>query len=74
MQELIINVGQVEDYQTIKNIDALDALFTKARSTIVNGESVVLARKGRDGRIERFDTLTTLDDLDNYRDTVYKYL
>jgi hypothetical protein len=74
MQELIIDVSKVEEFQTIKNVDALDNIFTRARSTIVNGAPVILARKTPAGRTERFDTLTTLDDLAVYHASVYKYL
>ena len=74
MQEYIINVAEVEEWQTIKNIDALDTLFARAKSTIVNGESVILVRRFSDGRTERFDTLTTLEELASYQGTVYKYL
>jgi len=74
MQEYIINVAEVEDWQTIKNIDALDTLIARAKSTIVNGESVILVRKFSDGRTERFDEITTLEELASYKKGVYKYL
>jgi len=74
MQEYIINVGEIEELQTIKNIDSLDIIFARAKSTVVNGESVILVRKYMDGRTERFDEITTLEELDTYRKGVYKYL
>jgi hypothetical protein len=74
MKEYIINVAQIEEWQTIKNIDALEQTFTRAKSTIVNGENVILVRKYADGRQEKFDELTNLEDLDKYKRTVFKYL
>ena len=74
MQEYIINVNQVEDLQTIKNIQELDAIFRKAKSTIVSGEAVVLTRSYPDGRSERFDEITTEEELATYKKGVYKYL
>jgi hypothetical protein len=74
MQEFIINAGNIEELQTIKNIQELDALFRKAKSTIVNGEKVVLVRSYTDGRTERFDEITTEEELGTYKKGVYKYL
>jgi hypothetical protein len=69
-----IEVSRIEELQMIRNMDELDAIFAKAQSAIVNGVSVYLARKQADGSLANFDELTTLDDLDNYRRTVYRYL
>jgi hypothetical protein len=74
MNEFIINVAQIEEWQTIKNIGALETVFTRAKSTIVNGENVILVRKYTDGRQEKFDELTNLEDLDKYKKSVFKYL
>jgi hypothetical protein len=74
MQELIIQVNKIEDLQNISNIPALEKIFTKAKSTIVNGEKVLLARKEKDGRLEMFDSFTTLEDLEAYRLRVFRYL
>jgi len=69
MQEYIINVSKVEELQTISNIDELDSIFSRAKGTIVNGESVILVRNNT-----RFDELTTLEELSEYKKRVYKYL
>ena len=74
MQEYKIDVAEVEELQMIKNIQALDRMFKDAKETIVNGEAVWLTRKQPDGRQEKFDELTTLDDLQQYKKSVYKYL
>lgn len=74
MQEYKINVAEIEELQTIKNITALDRIFKDAKETIVNGEAVLLTRKQPNGNLEKFDELTTLDDLKQYKKSVYKYL
>ena len=69
-----IDVTKIEELQTLRDTDELDRIFTRARSAIVNGESVFLVRKkgGKGG--ERFDEFTTLEDLDRYKTSVYRYL
>ncbi|RYZ19435.1 MAG: hypothetical protein EOO16_19945 [Chitinophagaceae bacterium] len=74
MQEYIIDVTEIEEWQTIRDLDALDRVFQRARSTIVNGERVVLTRSDRSGRRQAFDELTTLDDLERYKTAVFRYL
>jgi hypothetical protein len=74
MNEYTINVSQIEEYQTIKNIDELEMIFTRAKSTIVNGEKVILVRRFADGRQEKFDEFSTLDELKQYKKSVFKYL
>ena len=74
MREYKINVAEIEELQTIKNVAALDRIFKDAKETIVNGEAVLLTRKQSNGNVEKFDELTTLDDLKEYKKSVYKYL
>ena len=74
MQEYIIDVTEIEELQMTNDIDALDNIFQRARSTIVNGEKVVLQRKQRGAPTNPVDEFTTLDDLEHYRKTVYRYL
>jgi hypothetical protein len=74
MQELVIEVNRIEELQNIGNSKELENIFAKAKSTIVNGEKVILVRKEKDGRVEQFDEYTTLDDLDDYRLRVFRYL
>jgi hypothetical protein len=74
MQEYKIDVTQIEALQNTSNTNALDKIFTRAKSTIVNGEKVVLERREANGRTEKFDELTTLEALDEYKRSVYKYL
>lgn len=74
MPEYLIDVAAVESLQMINDTDELDRMFTRARSTIVQGGTVVLARKSKNGSIERFDEITTEPDLEQYRLGVFKYL
>ena len=74
MQEYKIDVTLIEELQNTSNTHALDKIFTRAKSTIVNGEKVLLERREANGRTEKFDELTTLEALDDYKRTVYKYL
>ena len=74
MQEYIINVTEIEELQTIKNTDALDKIFNKARQTVVGGGTVMLVRRHPDGRQDKFDELSTMEDLTAYKKSVYKYL
>ena len=69
-----MNVTEIEELQTIKNKEALDKLFTRAKATVVGGGTVVLVRRHADGRCDPFDTFTTEDDLEQYRKNIYKYL
>ena len=73
MNSYLINVTEVENLQKTRDVDELERIFIKAKSTIVNGESVILARVQQE-RTEKFDELTTLSDLDEYRKSVFKYL
>ena len=74
MNTYTIDVSRIEELQMIKDTDELDRMFEKAKSTIVNGESVLLVRTPSNGPAEQFDELTTLPDLDQYRAQVYKDL
>ena len=74
MQEYIIDVTEIEEWQTIRDLDALERVFQRARSTIVNGERVVLVRSDRNGCRQPFDEMSTLDDLDRYKTSVFRYL
>jgi hypothetical protein len=74
MLEYVIDVSKIEELQTLSDKGELEKIFSRARSTIVNGEVVVLTRQDRRGNSQKFDELTTLEDLDRYRKSVFKYL
>ncbi len=74
MQDLVINVTEIEELQTIKDVNALEQLFTKAKRTIVGGAAVRLIRKEHDGTTNQFDVLDSEEQLAEYRKSVFKYL
>ena len=74
MTEYIIDVSRIEELQTLNDRVELEKIFAKAQSTIVNGKSVILVRKNKTGSSQKFDEFSTLEDLDLYRESVFKYL
>ena len=74
MEDYTINVTQIEEFQTISNTDALDVIFARAKSAVVNGAKVLLVRKDAKGTATKFDEMDTLEALEDYRKQVFKYL
>jgi hypothetical protein len=74
MEDYIINVGQIEDLQMINDIAGLDIIFQRAKRTLVGGGIVALVRQQRGGQEDRFESFSTLEDLEVYRKNVYKHL
>lgn len=74
MEDFTINVTRVEELQTISNADELETIFTRAKSAVVNGAKVVLVREEASGKKNKFDEIDTLDDLEKYREQVFKYV
>ncbi len=74
MNDYAINVTKIEEYQNINNIDVLQTIFTRAKSSIVNGAKVILVRKDASGKSAKFDEMDTLEELETYRLQVFKYL
>lgn len=74
MEDYVIKVGKVEEWQTIRDIASLDEVFLRAKRTVVGGGTVALVREQRNGEVYRFEEFTTLEDLEEYKKNVYKYL
>ena len=74
MEDYIINVGKVEEWQMLKDLAALDELFQRARRVLVGGGTVALVREQRSGETYRFEEFTNLEEFDQYKKNVYKYL
>jgi hypothetical protein len=74
MEDYTINVTHIEELQTISNTDELEIIFGRAKSAVVNGAKVILVRKEFSGETNRFDEIDTLEDLEAYREKVFKYL
>jgi hypothetical protein len=74
MEDFLINVSDIEEWQTIGDRNSLDKLFKKAKVHAIGGGTIVLSRKNNDGSTYVFDKLTTEAELEDYRKKVYKYL
>jgi hypothetical protein len=74
MEDFIIPVGKVEEWQMTNDTTALDQLFERAKKALVGGGTVVLVREQRSGESYRFEEFTNLDDFERYKKNVYKYL
>jgi hypothetical protein len=74
MTEYVIDVAKIEELQTLSDTNELETIFFRAKSTIVNGEKVLLVRKDKSGRSEKFDEMSTEGELENFRQRVFKYL
>jgi hypothetical protein len=74
MDDYIINVGKVEEWQMIKDVTSLDEIFQRAKRVLVGGGVVALVRELRNGDAYRFEEFTNLGDFEVYRNNVYKYL
>lgn len=74
MRAYVIDVSKIEELQNLNDKNELEKIFFKAQSTIVNGENVILVRKDKQGVSQKFDELSTLEDLNRYKKSVFKYL
>jgi len=74
MKAYVIDVSKIEELQNLNDKDELENIFYRANSTIVNGEKVVLVRKNKNGASEKFDVITTQEDLEQFRKQVFKYI
>lgn len=73
MEPYIIDVSKLEELQMISDHDELERIFYRAKTTIVNGEKVMLVRKTDTAGIP-FSEFSTLEELEEYRSGVFKYL
>jgi len=74
MEDLIISVNNIEEWQTLNDTGSLGRMFRKARGVIVSGGKLVLERVQPSGERYQFEEFSTLEDLETYRKNVYKYL
>ena len=74
MEEYTIYVNQVEEWQMVNDAASLDTVFQRAKRNLVGGGTVALVRKNPNGHTDKFDELSTLEDLEAYRKNVYKHL
>ncbi|WP_205509805.1 hypothetical protein [Longitalea arenae] len=74
MADYIINVAEIEEYQMLNDRQSLDGIFRRAQSAVVGGEVVALVRNNPNGQSYRFNEISTLEDLNEYKKNVYKYV
>ena len=74
MADLNIDLGQIEEWQVTKNLKGLEQIFLKAKSTIVQGQTVFVNRENKDGSTYVANEISNEDDLTVYKESVLKYL
>ena len=74
MEDFIISVSKVEEWQMTNDVTELDNLFQRAKRVLVGGGTVALVRQQRSGESYRFEEFTNLEDFAQYKKSVYKYL
>jgi hypothetical protein len=74
MEDFIISVGKVEEWQMTNDVTELDNLFQRAKRVLVGGGIVALVREQRSGETYRIQEFTDLEEFDQYKRNVYKYL
>ena len=74
MEDYVINVGKVEEWQMINDISSLNEVFQRAKRVLVGGGTVTVIREQRDGTTWKVDEFSDLGEFEKYRENVYKYL
>lgn len=74
MKDYTIEMNNIEELQTIKDVRGLEKIFSSAKTAIVNGAEVVLVRKEKSGVVNKFDAIDNLEDLENFRSRTFRYL
>ena len=74
MDDYLISVGKVEEWQMTNDIAALDVVFERAKRALVGGGIVALVREQRSGEVYRVEEFSTLEDLEKYKSGVYRWL
>lgn len=74
MEDYTILVNQIEELQTIKDIQLLEQILDRAKRTIIGGNDVLLVREGAGGTRYIFNTISNEQDFEQYRNQVFRYL
>ena len=74
MEDLVITVNNIEEWQTLNDTNSLGRVFRRAQSVLVGGGKVVLERVQPSGEHYKFEEFTSLEDLETYKKNVYKYV
>jgi hypothetical protein len=74
MEDLVIAVNNIEEWQNLNDTNSLGKIFRRAQSVLVGGGKVVLERVQPSGERYKFEEFTSLEDLEAYKKNVYKYI
>lgn len=74
MEDFVIVVNRIEDLQATEDRQELELIFEKAKRTILGGLDVILVRESSNGQQEKFDTISTEQNFEEYRKQVFRYL
>lgn len=74
MEDFVIVVNRIEELQTIRDRQELELIFEKAKRTIIGGQEVILVRENRDGRQDKFQSISNEQDFEEYRKQVFRFL
>ena len=74
MEDFIISVNKVEEWQMTNDTSELNRLFDRAKRVLVGGGIVALVRQQRSGESYRFEEFTNLEEFEQYKKNVFKYL
>ena len=74
MEDYTIAVNNIEELQTIKDVQGIETIMDRARRTIIGGNNVILVREKANGQQDVFDTITNETDFERYREQVMRYL
>jgi hypothetical protein len=74
MEDFIISVNKVEEWQMTNDVTELHNLFQRAKKVLVGGGIVALVRQQHSGESYRFEEFTNLEDFEQYKMSVFKYL
>lgn len=74
MQPYHISLNRIEELQVLNDRDELEKIFNRAKSTIVQGEIVILQRTNPDSTTSDIDELSTEADLEKYKERVTQYV
>ena len=72
MEDYIISVSKIEEWQMTNDVAALDVVFDRGKRVLVGGGIVALVREQRSGEVYRFEEFNTLEDFEGYRRRVYR--
>lgn len=74
MEDYVIIVNRIEELQLTQDRTELELILDRAKRTIVGGQDVILVRQNRNGQQEKFQTISSEQDFEEYRKQVLRFL